>query len=131
MRPASLMPAVPALMMAALVVAACARGSVPEARAAGIDAAQPPTADTPEMDALINYLRSHGTTGFIVVQNGELLINRTWRPPEGDAMFANSRRTATPPSWIQASMTSSASNFYAAPRARCSARGRQRGPFES
>lgn len=89
MKPASLLPAVPALMMAALVVAACAGGSVPEARAAGIDAAQTPAADTPEMDALINYLRSHGTTGFIVVQNGELLINRTWRPPEGDAMFAN------------------------------------------
>jgi len=38
---------------------------------------------------LLDYLRRHGSTGFIVIQNGKTLIDQTWPPPANDRMFAN------------------------------------------
>lgn len=47
------------------------------------------TAPSAEMRSLLNYLRNHGTTGFIVIEDGRVLIDETWRAPEDDRMFAN------------------------------------------
>lgn len=72
------------LRMAALLIALgtmSAAGASPW-RAAG--QAQP----TPAMAALLDYLRSHNTTGFVVVQDDKVLIDRAWAPPADDRTFA-------------------------------------------
>lgn len=57
-------------------------------------ATPPATADqvatvSPETKNLLDYLRSHGSTGFIVIENGKTLIDQTWPAPAGDRIFAN------------------------------------------
>lgn len=60
--------------------AACA---TPPATAAQIATVSSETRD------LLDYLRSHGGTGFIVIENGKTLIDQTWPAPADDRMFAN------------------------------------------
>jgi CubicO group peptidase (beta-lactamase class C family) len=47
------------------------------------------TAPSADMQALLDYVRDHGGTGFIVIENGKTLIDKTWPAPDGDRMFAN------------------------------------------
>ncbi|GAA0637020.1 serine hydrolase domain-containing protein [Brevundimonas lenta] len=49
----------------------------------------PQAAPSADLRNLLNYVRNHGSTGFIVIQNGALLIDETWAAPEDDRMFAN------------------------------------------
>ena len=59
--------------------------------------AQPTPAATPaqtatqssEMADLLGYVQDHGGTGFIIIQDGETLIDESWNPPTDDRMFAN------------------------------------------
>lgn len=47
------------------------------------------TAQTPEMSDLLAYVQNHNSTGLVVIQDGKVLIDRTWPAPTGDALFAN------------------------------------------
>lgn len=38
---------------------------------------------------LLDYLRNQNTTGFLVVQNEKVLIEKNWPAPEGDPQFSN------------------------------------------
>lgn len=38
---------------------------------------------------LLSYLRSHRSTGFIVVEDGKVRISETWPAPDGDRVFSN------------------------------------------
>lgn len=64
----------------ALGPAACA---TPPAAAAQVAPLSSETKD------LIDYLRNHGSTGFIVIENGKTLIDQTWPAPDGDRRFAH------------------------------------------
>jgi len=66
--------------MLAIATAACA---TPPAVAAPVAIA------SLEMRYLLDYLRDHGSTGFIVIENSKTLIDQTWPAPEGDRMFAS------------------------------------------
>jgi CubicO group peptidase (beta-lactamase class C family) len=44
---------------------------------------------SPEMSDLLAYVQNHNSTGFVVIQDGKVLIDETWPAPTGDAMFAN------------------------------------------
>lgn len=46
-------------------------------------------APTAEMSALLNYLRSHGTTGLVIIQDGHVLVDEAWPAPADDRVFAN------------------------------------------
>jgi CubicO group peptidase (beta-lactamase class C family) len=46
-------------------------------------------AQSPAMGDLLDYLKSHNSTGFIVVQDGKTLIDKTWPAPVDDRLFAN------------------------------------------
>jgi CubicO group peptidase (beta-lactamase class C family) len=64
---------------------------------AGCAAARPPlqppaqtSAPAPEaMRDLLDYLRSHNSTGFIVIQDGRVLIDEAWSAPSDDRIFAS------------------------------------------
>ncbi len=38
---------------------------------------------------LFDYLDDHNTTGFVVLRNGEVVLQRNWAAPRDDRMFAN------------------------------------------
>lgn len=59
----------------------CAAAS-PAALAAGV-------ARSSEMIDLLDYLRDHNSTGFVVIENGKALIDQAWPAPTNDQMFAN------------------------------------------
>lgn len=44
---------------------------------------------SPAIEALLNYARSQRTTGFLVIRNGEVLIEQNWAAPSDDRAFAN------------------------------------------
>jgi CubicO group peptidase (beta-lactamase class C family) len=46
------------------------------------------TDPTPAMTDLLDYLHSHNTTGFLVVQDGKVLVEQNWPAPTGDPTFA-------------------------------------------
>lgn len=71
-----------AVVMGAAGLTACAvSGLTPAA------AAQP--APSAEMTELLSYVRDHGGTGFVVIEDGEVLIDEAWPAPENDRLFAN------------------------------------------
>lgn len=37
---------------------------------------------------LLDYVRNQNSTGFLVIQDGKVLVEKNWRPPEGDRQFA-------------------------------------------
>ncbi|MFZ0267433.1 serine hydrolase domain-containing protein [Caulobacter sp.] len=74
-------------MIAAAAVATLA--IAPSASAGPAPSAIGKTAPSPDMTDLLNYVRNHGGTGFIVIQDGKLLIDETWPAPDDDQMFAN------------------------------------------
>jgi len=74
-------------VLAALSVAttACAAPAAPPvAPATGVQE-QPSAA----MRDLINYVRNHNSTGFIIIQNGRLVVAETWAAPSNNPLFAN------------------------------------------
>lgn len=42
-----------------------------------------------EMTHLLDYVRNQNTTGFLVIQDGKVLIEKNWPPPDSDRQFAN------------------------------------------
>jgi CubicO group peptidase (beta-lactamase class C family) len=74
-------------IVAAAVIAAAA--PVPGASAEPSAAVQQQVAPTAAMNSLIAYLRDHGTTGFIVIQDGRVVVDEAWPAPEDDRTFAN------------------------------------------
>jgi CubicO group peptidase (beta-lactamase class C family) len=42
-----------------------------------------------DMANLLDYLHNQNSTGFLVIQNGKVLVEKNWAPPQGDPMFAN------------------------------------------
>lgn len=48
-------------------------------------------ADAPsrEMRDLLTWLRNKNSTGFIVIEDGQLKVDETWRAPDDDPVFAN------------------------------------------
>ena len=62
------------LMLVALTIAGVAIATVASASAAMTD--------------LLDYVRSQNTTGFLVMQNGEVLVEKNWPAPEGDRRFS-------------------------------------------
>lgn len=54
--------------------------AIPAARDADVPAA---------MRDLLDYLGDHGSTGFVVIQGGRVLIDETWPPPGDDPLFAS------------------------------------------
>jgi CubicO group peptidase (beta-lactamase class C family) len=71
-------------MLAVLAIApgACAAPLVPSATVAS-DAPQ-----TAEMSDLLAYVQNHNSTGFVVIQDGKVLIDKTWAAPTDAGMFA-------------------------------------------
>ncbi|RYY27125.1 MAG: class C beta-lactamase-related serine hydrolase [Sphingomonadales bacterium] len=44
--------------------------------------------DKAAVNGLLNYLRNQNSTGFLVMQDGKVLVEQTWPAPAGDRMFA-------------------------------------------
>lgn len=63
-------------------VASCAMSSAAPASAA-------PVSDAAELRQLLSFLRSRNSTGFVVLRDGEVIIDETWAAPDDDRMFAN------------------------------------------
>ncbi|NEX91766.1 serine hydrolase [Caulobacter sp. 17J65-9] len=62
--------------------------AAPVACAAPAPAAVPAAAQPEDLKNLLDYLRRKNSTGFIVIQNGKVLINQAWPGPESDPVFA-------------------------------------------
>lgn len=45
-------------------------------------------ADDKAMTDLLDYLHNNDTTGFLVIQDGKVLVEKNWPAPEGNPMFA-------------------------------------------
>lgn len=76
-----------ARLVAAAAIAALI--SISGACAAPTAVAVQQTAPTAEMTALLDYLRDHGTTGFVVIKDGQLLVDEVWAAPDDDQVFSN------------------------------------------
>jgi CubicO group peptidase (beta-lactamase class C family) len=61
----------------------------PAASAGPVAAASAKAAPSPDMQTLLNYVHNHASTGFIVIENGKVLIDETWPAPTDDRLFAN------------------------------------------
>lgn len=96
-----------ALLATTISLAACAASTHP-AQATQIEAAR-----TPEMDALLRYVRGRGSTGFIVVRDGAIIINQAWRAPDDDAMFANFVYGVSPSGYLLEDVASQQKSFIA------------------
>ncbi len=72
-----------------LVAAASLTAVAPSASAAPDAAQVHGTATSPDTRELLDYLRGHGSTGFIVIEDGKVLIDQTWPAPSNDPAFAN------------------------------------------
>jgi CubicO group peptidase (beta-lactamase class C family) len=73
------------LIAAAVAVLAIAPG-VPAC------AATPATSEaarSPDMSSLLNYLKAHNSTGFIIIEDGKVLVDQVWPAPADDRVFAN------------------------------------------
>lgn len=72
-----------------LVAATSLTAVAPGASAAPDAAPVHGTATSPDTRELLDYLRGHGSTGFIVIEDGKVLIDQTWPAPSNDPAFAN------------------------------------------
>lgn len=50
-------------------------------------AAQPPAAT--RLAQLLDYLRSHNSTGFVVIEKGQVVVDQAWPGPADDPVFSN------------------------------------------
>jgi CubicO group peptidase (beta-lactamase class C family) len=46
------------------------------------------SAQSAAMTNLLDYLRNHNTTGFLVIQDGKTVVEKNWPAPEGDRQFS-------------------------------------------
>jgi len=54
---------------------------------APLQAASPATQSSAETKVLLDYLQAQNTTGFLVIQNGKVLIERNWPVPDNAPML--------------------------------------------
>ena len=47
-----------------------------------------PSQESPAMTQLLDYLRNHNSTGFLVIQDEKVLVEKNWPAPEGDRQFS-------------------------------------------
>lgn len=80
--PNALVRTIVATTFAALCVA-------PGALAGPVPSAPQAAALSPDTQNLLDYLHDHGSTGFMVIKDGKVLIDQTWPAPQGDPLFAN------------------------------------------
>lgn len=78
-----------ARILAAAAIATSAIAPIARAAPAALAAPVEQAAQAAELRGLLNYLRNHGTTGFIVVRDGAVLVEENWAAPEDDRLFAN------------------------------------------
>lgn len=79
-------------LVAATAVCALAAGPVACATPGAAPGAAPAlhaAAPSPDMQALLDYLHDHNSTGFVVIEDGKTLVDQTWSAPQDDRMFAN------------------------------------------
>lgn len=74
---------VKALLVATLIAGVVTSPGVP---AAPVSAA--PSRESPAMTDLLDYLRSQNSTGFLVIQNEKVLVEKNWPAPADDRQFA-------------------------------------------
>ncbi|MBU1345385.1 MAG: beta-lactamase family protein [Alphaproteobacteria bacterium] len=79
------MPKALARILAAAAIATLAGAASACATSVSVVEQAAPSAET---TALVNYLRNHGTTGFVVIEDGQVLIDEVWAAPEDDRIFA-------------------------------------------
>ncbi|MEP9358368.1 serine hydrolase [Sphingomonas sp. KR3-1] len=73
-----------ALMVAAALAAVA---TAPAAPARNGPAAPAAIAGDAAMTSLLDYLRNQNSTGFLVIQNGKILVEKNFPAPEGDPQF--------------------------------------------
>lgn len=76
-----------ASMMAACATPVSAIATEPQQPGGGFDTGQ--TAPSPAVADLLTYLRQQNSTGFVVIQDGRVLMNEGWNAPANDAVFGN------------------------------------------
>lgn len=67
------------LLIAATMAAAAIVAIVPTPN---VSAA--PNEQSAAITHLFDYLRNHNSTGFLVIQDGKVLLEKSWPAPEGD-----------------------------------------------
>lgn len=75
----------PSLMLLAAAMAGVT--IAPAAAPARPGTATPATAGDAAMTNLLDYLRNQNTTGFLVIQDGKILVEKNFPAPEGDRQF--------------------------------------------
>lgn len=73
------------ILAAAMVIA----GLSACAQAQPVHAAATAPAPSADMQDLLSYLQQQNSTGFMVVEDGKVLVDKSWPAPAGDRMFAN------------------------------------------
>jgi CubicO group peptidase (beta-lactamase class C family) len=71
------------LVAAALATTAAAPAAPP------VPAGQAEKTSSPAMTNLLDYLRNQNSTGFLIIQDGKVLVEKTWPAPAGDPLFAS------------------------------------------
>lgn len=74
---------------AGLIAAAVLMGIAPAACAEPQPPAAVQTAPSPAMADLLSYLQRQNSTGFIVIQDGNVIVDQAWPAPSTDRLFAN------------------------------------------
>lgn len=77
------------VVAAAMVLAAGASCAVAEPAPSPAPAAVSEAATSPDMTDLLNYVRRQNSTGFIVIEDGKVLVDKAWPAPAEDRLFAN------------------------------------------
>ena len=75
--------------LVSLIAAATLAGFAVAPGASAAPAAINTAAPSPDAKALLDYLQEHGSTGFLVIEDGKTLIDQTWPAPDTDPAFAN------------------------------------------
>ncbi len=75
--------------MLAILMAGATLSSAAPAALTPKDAAQPAApAQSEAMTRLLDYLHNQNTTGFLVIENGKVLVEKNWPAPTDDPQFA-------------------------------------------
>lgn len=71
-----------------IALAAAALAGIQVGAAAPLSAAPAAEKQSPAMTNLLDYLRNQNTTGFLVIKDGKVVVERNWPTPTDDRMFA-------------------------------------------
>ncbi|MFN3667840.1 MAG: serine hydrolase domain-containing protein [Brevundimonas sp.] len=100
-----------ACVLAAIAIAA---GVLPAATVAtAATAHQIAPTPSPAMTALFDYLRARGTTGLVIIRDGQVLADETWPAPADDPIFANFVYGRTPDGALLEDVASQQKSFVA------------------